>query len=269
MIWVDGELCDYLPVTDRGLQYGDGVWETLRIAQGQAVFLQQHLERLQHGLNMLDIPLDVSLLEKQLKQCLVGVDTGVLKIIVTRGSGGRGYMPPKDSRSRIIISLHPLPDYPEHYYDSGIEVGLCETRLSHNPQLAGFKHLNRLEQVLARKELIGIGCPEGVVRDYAGNVIEGTMTNLFILKEEKIFTPDLTFCGIKGIMREFVMQHCYARGIQVEVLSTIRMEQLLTADALFLCNSVIGIWPVKHFQNKTYSISTLSKDLQAEFEACL
>jgi 4-amino-4-deoxychorismate lyase len=269
MIWVDGERCDQLPISDRGLQYGDGVWETIKVARGKPVFLQQHLERLQHGLTVLGIVLDMTVLKVQLAQCLVDADACILKVIVTRGSGGRGYLPPKNSQPRIIMSLHPLPQYPSHYYDKGIAMGLCETRLAHNPQLAGFKHLNRLEQVLARQELDEIDVPEGVVRDYAGNVIEGTMTNLFIVSGDKIFTPDLTFCGIKGIMREFVMQQCNARGIPVEVLSTIRMEQLLTADALFLCNSVIGIWPVKHFQNKTYSISILSKDLQAEFEACL
>lgn len=269
MIWVDGKLCDHLPVTDRGLQYGDGVWETVRITHGEPVFWQQHLDRLQYGLNILDISLDIGLLEEQKFQCLRGVDTGILKIIVTRGSGGRGYLPPKDSQPRIITSLHALPDYPASNYDIGIDVMLCETRLSHNPLLAGFKHLNRLEQVLARKELTDAHYSEGLVKDYAGNIIEGTMTNLFIVQEAKIFTPDLTFCGIKGIMRDFVMQQCNTWGISVEVLPALRMEQLLAADALFLCNSVIGIWPVKQFQNKTYSISTLSKNLQAEFEACL
>jgi 4-amino-4-deoxychorismate lyase len=268
MIWVDGELCEQLPISDRGLQYGDGVWETIRIAQGQPIFWQPHLERLLYGLRVLGISLNTEQLETQVSQCLVGVDTGILKIIVTRGSGGRGYLPPPNSQPRIILSVHPVPAYPESYYESGIEITLCETRLSHNPQLAGFKHLNRLEQVLARKEL-GSKYPEGLVRDYADHVIEGTMTNLFIVKDEKIFTPDLTFCGIKGVMREFIMQRCNTWGIDVEVLSTIKMEQLLMADALFLCNSVIGVWSVKHFQNKNYSISALSKNLQAEFEACL
>ncbi|HHC74274.1 MAG TPA: aminodeoxychorismate lyase, partial [Thiothrix sp.] len=185
LIWINGVQSEQIAVMDRGLQYGDGVWETVQIKHHQAQFWSAHLVRLQQGLQRLAIPFgetDLLLLERTVQRCLAIKATGVLKIIVTRGIGGRGYQPSLLAAPQHIVSWHPLPDYPASYQRQGVDVMLCETRLGHQPQLAGFKHLNRLEQVLARREVVA-PFAEGIVRDYNDRIIEGSMSNLFIVTD--------------------------------------------------------------------------------------
>lgn len=254
MIWVNGVKTDQIVVSDRGLQYGDGVWETIVIKDGIPQFWHEHLQRLQTGLDVLSIDFNVEYLDQDLSLVSNAYEphqSHVLKIIVTRGSGGRGYAPPKQVTPNRMISLHPLPNYPEHFYQDGVDVMLCKTRLGHNPQLAGFKHLNRLEQVLARQEL-DTDHFEGLVRDYSDSIIEGTMSNVFIVKRGNILTPDLSQCGIKGVMRNAVIKALQAQQSKVEERTMLSVEQVEQADAVFLTNSVIGILPVRSFNGKQY-----------------
>jgi len=270
MIWINGRQTDQIAVTDRGLQYGDGVWETIQIKQGQAMFWQAHLARLQHGLRVLGIPFsadDLQLLDNTMNHCLAIKPRGVLKIIVTRGSGGRGYAPPTEPSQQQIVSWHPLPDYPLAYNQTGVAVTLCNTRLAHQPQLAGFKHLNRLEQVLARREVVP-PFAEGIVCDYADHVIEGTMSNVFVVTDDSVFTPDLALCGIKGIIRDAVIDALTQQKIQIEVSSSMTLAQLYRADAIFLTNSVIGIWSVASLNDKKYKIPSFIQALRERLDLC-
>jgi len=204
MILVDGEQTDSLPVSDRGLHYGDGVWETIAVVAQVPQFIDEHFARLSKGCQALaiDVP-DFRLLEAEIKSLCDSVDElAVLKIIITRGSGGRGYRPDAASCPRRILSLHPWGKHVFHYREQGIQLARCNTRLSINPQLAGFKHLNRLEQVLASTELSNTA-QEGLMLDYNDHVIEGTMSNLFIISPDNaIKTPLLNQCGVSGIMRQ-------------------------------------------------------------------
>lgn len=254
MIWVNGICTDHIPVSDRGFQYGDGVWETIAIRDGHIEFWNAHLHRLTYGLKQLAIDFDTGILNEDWQQIQSSIDLTnnyVLKMIVTRGSGGRGYAPPNNNDANRVLSLHPMPNYPEGIYQSGVDVMLCSTRLSHNPQLAGFKHLNRLEQVLARQEVVDPYF-EGIVRDQDGYAIEGTMSNVFILNQQQLLTPDLSGCGIKGIWRDAILNMSQTTQWTIKKTTKLSILQLEQADAMFLTNSIIGMLPVRSFNGKSY-----------------
>ncbi|MDD5392805.1 MAG: aminodeoxychorismate lyase [Thiothrix sp.] len=262
MIWVNGIITDHLPVTDRGLLYGDGVWETLCINDCLPILLDWHLKRLQQGLQALSItPPDMTQFIMEIHAACTLKENGILKLIITRGRGVRGYNPQSAGECTRIIQLSDAATYPPGYATQGICLTLCETALAHQPRLAGFKHLNRLEQVLARAEF-GADFQEGLVRDYAGNVIEGTMSNLFVVQADgSVCTPDLSQCGIAGVMRRFIIQTLAELGIECHI-RPLKLEAIRTATALFMTNSLIGLWPVREFQGKTYNIPPLVQVLQ-------
>ena len=197
MFLINGHISERLSAQDRGLQYGDGVFETIAVRQKELLCWEPHYRRLKTGCDFLGIDCpSSSLLINEAAQLEYNSELAVLKIIITRGQGGRGYRPPvpKTPATRIL-GLYPWPDYPEENYIQGVKTKICQTRLGHNPQLAGIKHLNRLEQVLARSEWDQPEIAEGLMLDIDDNVIEGTMSNLFIIKDQKLMTPDLSQCG--------------------------------------------------------------------------
>jgi 4-amino-4-deoxychorismate lyase len=176
----------------------------------------------------------------------------VLKIIITRGSGGRGYDPASVVTPTRLLLLHPWPEYPREYCESGVEVRLCETRLAGNPRLAGIKHLNRLEQVLARGEWRDPSIAEGLMLDAHDHVIEGTMSNLFLLRNGQLLTPDVSQSGVAGIIRGRILEAASDLGLKA-LVGEVECEDLYRADEVFLCNSVIGIWPVRALNNRRWN----------------
>jgi 4-amino-4-deoxychorismate lyase len=236
---VNGEQHDTIAIMDRGFQYGDGLFETIEVRANQPIFLEQHLKRLNADSKRLYLPqIDVDLLHSEIHQLCQNVGNAVLKIIITRGSGGRGYRQPDVIQPTRILSLYPFPDYPKSHYSDGIVARICKTRLGLNPDLAGIKHLNRLEQVMARAEWNDAAIHEGIMLDFNGCVIEGTMTNLFYVKNGELFTASLNLCGIAGILRGWVFE-------QMPVIERdFFIDDLRDADEIFVCNSVIGIWGV-------------------------
>lgn len=262
MIQVNGIVTDCLPVTDRGLLYGDGVWETLAVRDGQPQLLDWHLQRLAQGLAALAIqPPDMAVFQHEILAACAGWNRAVLKLIVTRGTGARGYDPRSARASTRIVQLVPRQSCPAEYATDGIRVTLCETRLAQQPRLAGFKHLNRLEQVLARGEF-GSEYQEGLVMDYAGHIVEGTLSNLFVIDQGgTVSTPDLSQCGIAGVMRRFVMQVLADSGVQCHIRH-LDLQDMAAARAAFMTNSLIGVWPVSQFLVTRYAITPLIRTLQ-------
>jgi 4-amino-4-deoxychorismate lyase len=254
---VNGEFADTISVADRGFQYGDGLFETIEIRQNTPIFLEKHIQRLNADSQRLYLPqLDLDLLRFEISQLCQNAGNAVLKIIVTRGSGGRGYRQPDDIQPTRILSLHPFPDYPQSYYTDGIVTRFCKTRLGLNPTLAGMKHLNRLEQVLARAEWNDAAIHEGIMRDFDDHVIEGTMTNLFYAKNGELFTASLKNCGIAGIIRGWIFQ-------QMPVMEhDFFMEDLIEADEIFICNSIMGICGIQKIENLFFKIGEITKKLQ-------
>ena len=262
MMLLNGKHSQAVGWFDRGIFYGDGVWETLAVRQGQAQLLAWHLERLDDGLAKLRFDFQQqAVLAREIEHICQGVEAGVLKIIIMRGQGQRGYAIPTSSQATRLLQISALPVYPPQYAAQGIHLQLCATRLAYQPLLAGFKHLNRLEQVLARSEL-NQDSQEGLVLDYNQMVIEGTMSNLFVLQANGNWaTPDLSGCGIAGVMRRYILQ-CLAEQALVCESKPLYLSDIQQAQALFFCNSLIGIWPVRRFQTYLYNIPPIVKQLQ-------
>ncbi len=249
---VNGVLSDSISAADRGLLYGDGIFRTLRVAGRQPLHWQRHYRKLQQDCAALALPCpDASLLLEELQRLIVGTD-GVAKIIITRGTGARGYAPPDNSLPTRILSLAPFSSYPDELYIRGVKLRICDLRLSHQPRLAGIKHLNRLENVLAAAEWEDPGIAEGLLLDRDGNVIEGTRSNLFMVRGGALLAPDLSRCGVAGVQRERVLEWAAAHGVPCRI-ARFGQPELLAADELFLVNSVIGLWPVRELQGCAWS----------------
>lgn len=238
---IDGVTTDVLPASDRGLAYGDGLFETFRLHNGKLLFLDEHLERLRSGCKTLQMQADYRQIQHWLQVAVASAPAdAVVKLILTRGSGGRGYALPKSASPRCLISVHPLPpdSVPPAY--AGIQATVCQQRLAWQPALAGIKHLNRLEQVLASTELVDTSYHEGLMLDYAEHLIEGTRSNIFISLQGKLLTPDLEGCGINGVMRKKLLE---LFGSEVSI-ANIKVEDIAKAEEIFAVNSVVGVWPI-------------------------
>jgi 4-amino-4-deoxychorismate lyase len=261
-VLINGEQIDCLPTSDRGLLYGDGVFETLAIIDGNVRHWSRHMKRLQSGCERLGIePVDIDLLESECKSLIEQADRAVLKIIVTRGSGGRGYRVDGESIPTRIVQVHDWPDFSPDYAAGGVAVRVCKTRMGHNPALAGIKHLNRLEQILARQEWNDPHIMEGLLLDSNDHIIEGTMSNIFMVKASVLKTPDLQFCGVAGITRAIILELASQQSIKMQI-DQIELDELLQADELFLCNSLIGLWPVISLESNTFRKGRLTSRLQ-------
>lgn len=246
MILINGHPENRINIADRGLQYGDGLFETIAYRDGQLEFLSDHLSRLIEGCKRLNI----SFKNAQQQLLIVEIETvaqslkadGVIKVMLTRGQGGRGYRYQDDMQSTRIVSSHPLPNYPSEN-QSGVSVRICQQCLAVNPSLAGIKHLNRLEQILARNEWQDDTIAEGLMFDYQERLIEGTMSNVFLVKNNQLFTPEISNSGIAGIMRKQIIKLTNTLDITLHI-TTLDLDALKSADEIFICNSLMGIWPV-------------------------
>lgn len=265
---INGEEKITINASDRGLQYGDGLFESMAVQNGKINLWQDHWQRLKSGCERLSISLpDKKTAEKEIKLlCEKNNETKfVIKLIVTRGEGQRGYRFSKEQDVTRILSTHKWPDYPEQNTTEGVAVRYCDTIISENPGLAGIKHLNRLEQILARNEWNGNEeYQEGLMLNLHGNVIDGTMSNIFLIKDNQIITPDLSLSGVAGVMRKNIIKLAEKINITIRV-ENVSKSKLENADELFLTNSLFGIWPVKSLENKIFSKAReVTKTLQQE-----
>ncbi len=264
MMLINGKPQTQIAVADRGFQYGDGLFETIEILNNQLVFFEQHLQRLNRGCQRLLLPIiNKSLITQEAKQLADHCSQGILKIIITRGSGGRGYRQPQIISPTRVLSRHPFPEYPDSFQQQGVKLRFCQQRLALNPTLAGLKHLNRLEQVLARAEWSDDTVQEGLMLDINDKVIEGTMSNVFFVMKGKLYTPSLKQSGIAGIIRDFVLHTATKLGVETQE-SHFTKEDLFAADEIFVTNSVIGIWSVQFLEQQSFSKGALTQQLQRE-----
>lgn len=265
MFLLNGESKHCIEFSDRGFQYGDGLFETIEIFNGRPLFFKQHLQRLFNGCQKLLIPPpDAEIITKEAFQFSHDSTHAVLKLIVTRGSGGRGYRQPDHISPTRLFSLHSFPNHPESYNSQGINVRFCSNTLGINPILAGIKHMNRLEQIIARAEWNTSEFQEGLMMDVHGNVIEGTMSNLFLVKDNILYTPLIDQCGVEGILRNILIITAKKNKIKV-IEKVISKKELVNADELFMTNSIIGIWPIKQLEKQRFTIGVVTKKLQRLF----
>lgn len=237
-------LPETVPADDRGLAYGDGCFETLRVSGYRAPLAALHFSRMAQGARRLDIGFDASLwwrtLEKLIREAPAA--NGVVKLILTRGCGGRGYLPPSSPRPRLLGQWHPLPAKPDA---RGLVLTLASRRLADQPALAGIKHLNRLEQVLARHEAARQGGHESLMLDSAGRPLELSAMNLFAVHDGILCTPSLERAGVAGVMRTLLLSEVAPRlGLPVRERA-LTLDMLRRSREVFASNSVAGVVPVR------------------------
>ncbi|PVZ87964.1 aminodeoxychorismate lyase [Serratia sp. S1B] len=253
MYWVNGQQHDALALSDRGLQFGDGCFTTARVVNGEIDLLPWHLERMQQAAQRLLLPtVDWCALEHEMQHAAKSITLGVIKAILTRGSGGRGYSPQGCGHPTRIVARS---TYPAHYLpwrDRGITLELSPVRLARNPQLAGLKHLNRLEQVLIRAHLDQGDAQEALVLDTRGILVECCAANLFWRKGMCVFTPSLDQAGVAGVMRRRVIELLAESEYTLHEASE-PLETLASADEVLVCNALMPLLPVNAAQAWRYS----------------
>lgn len=242
MILIDGSPNERVSALDRGFAYGDGVFRTMRARGGRALHWERHYAKLRADCAVLGLacPSEYVLRAEVAQVAEDGCDH-VVKIVVTRGTGGRGYAPPSGSAPLRVVASFPMPAYPSDRDARGVVLRWCRTRVSVQPALAGVKHLNRLDSVLARAEWSDDGIAEGLMLDGEGHVVEGTMSNVFILEGSQLSTPLLDVAGVAGVQRDRLMAQAGALGLSC-IEERITPERLLAADQVCVVNSVIGLW---------------------------
>lgn len=244
--WIDGASASVLPVDDRGLQYGDGLFETLLIRGGKARFLELHLARLALGCTRLAIPFGAQreLRGEIAEACAQAPALAILKIIVTRGSAlRRGYVPDGRETPRRIVTLSDAPPLPESIRD-GVSMMVSSARLGDNPLLAGIKHLSRIENVMAAEQARAAGAFDALMTGADGRLVSGAMTNLFVLRAGVLQTPPVDRAGVAGIMRGIVLRECASLDIAIAE-HHLTPADLHSADEAFITNARIGVVPVR------------------------
>ena len=249
---------------DRGLAYGDGLFETMAAREGVIRWFDLHMDRLEEGCRRLEIPAPPrSLVANEIAAHCPAHGRAVVKLIVTRGSGARGYKPSEPAKPTRVLSIAPWPDYPQSHYRTGIAARVCQLRLGENAALAGIKHLCRLEQVLAHLELRGHAVQQGLLLDTGDNVVGGTSSNLFVVRNGELATPALSRCGIKGVMRRAVLEAARSLGIRAEERD-LKLHEVLAGEELFVTNALFGIWPVTSLDDKTIAPGPLTRRLMTQ-----
>ncbi|WP_051373240.1 aminodeoxychorismate lyase [Spiribacter curvatus] len=260
---VNGAPAHSIDAADRGLSYGDGVFETIAVVEHQPRLWDGHLQRLTVGCERLGFEAparhewldDLSLLALP--------RFGVLRISVTRGMGGRGYAPPPSPRPTRIVRCLDAPTHPTEWWSPGVAVRFCRMRLAIQPALAGIKHLNRLEQVMARQEWQTPDIAEGLMETTDGRVIEATASNLIVDQGDRLSVPATHDGGVDGVMQTWLLDRAAALGATVE-RAAMRRDDLLTARGVMLTNSLIGLWPVRTIAERSMPHSPWADQLQSE-----
>jgi len=262
---VNGTSTKLISIRDRGLLYGDGVFRTLLSRDGQALYWSLHYQKLQQDCQALGISCpDVNMLSSELNGLLASYPNSVFKLIVTRGEGQRGYAPPTVSSPTHLWDVSLQPIYLSEWLSSGIKVRICDLRLSNQPRLAGVKHLNRLENVLAAAEWNDSAIAEGLLLDSDSNVIGGTRSNIFIYSNGVLITPDLSRSGVSGVQRGRVIAWAKQQDIALQVRD-IQLDELLQADELFITNSVIGLWSIRELVDQRWAHFLLADRIRQEW----
>lgn len=268
MILVNGVETEFVPAQDRGFQFGDGLFETIAVIAGQPRLWLRHVARLTNGCERLSLPVpEASLLLTEIRRVAADRARTVVKIIVTRGTGSGGYAPAANTNpdpNRIVIARD-WPADPAEWDHDGVPAMFCDTHLARNPRLAGIKHLNRLEQVLAQHEVsaktgTGTGA-EGIVCDTSGYVIETCRANLFAVFGDLLATPDLNQAGVAGVMRAEVMARATDAGIAVRE-SCFTPRELLAADEIFVTNALINVRPIRAVGDRVMRAGPVTRRVQ-------
>jgi len=263
---INGRSDVLLSPINRGLAYGDGVFRTLRVQQGKPDNWALHYKKLVEDCNVLQIVCpSAELLLADIERLFLPEEGAIAKIIISRGEGDRGYAVPVLAQPTRIVIKAPLPHYPEVNFSEGIRLHLCNLRLSYQPQLAGIKHLNRLENVMARMEWTDNAIIDGLLLDANARAIECTMSNIFARFGKNLLTPDLSRCGVAGVTRGRILEVAPQLGLNVKV-ADLPLDKLIQADEIIICNSLYGAWQVIVLNHQKWQSQGLAKQLRQELQ---
>jgi 4-amino-4-deoxychorismate lyase len=269
LVLIDGQRADGagaggISALDRGLHFGDGVFETIACRGGRARFLSLHLERLATSCERLKIALgDVSVIRQEIQDAASGTDSSLIKLIVTRGVAvARGYGWSGGENATRVLLRHAWPQEDRTAWRDGIVARVATLRLGENAALAGMKHLNRLEQVLARSEVSGAEVAELLLFSSSGRLVSGAMSNVFVVRDGKVVTPRIEVCGVAGVMRRVVLREAQKVGVIAEE-GTVSERDLDDSNEIFVTNARIGIWPVRMLGSRVLAVGRVTQKLQA------
>lgn len=244
---VSGQPQTQLNIADRALQYGDGCFTTVAVRRGRAELWPEHLTRLKLSCERLHIVFSAwNELHADVKALIRDQTESVLKIIISRGEGGRGYSVAGVGQPSYVLSLHAMPQHYQQWQIQGIDLGLSPIKLARQPLLAGIKHLNRLEQVLVKYELEKSSYLDAVVCDTDNMMVETSAANLFWRQGGLWYTPELINSGVEGLMRNLVMDIFRQKSVPIQAVSA-KVSSLQQAEEVFICNSLMGVVPIKSF----------------------
>ena len=236
---------------DRSFNYGDGIFTTIQVRAGEIQLWPLHLQRLQRSARQLMFgDIDWDLVTAQAYSAIT-MSEQVIKILISRGEGGRGYGCSGVTSPRVYVSSSAMPDYIEA--QKGIFLGLATLQLAVQPVLAGLKHNNRLEQVLIKQQLKDSTYDDLLVLDQLGFVTEASAANVLFCREGNWYTPELTRAGVAGVMRQNIMQQ-----LQVQEVNW-QLDELNTVEAIAVCNALMGIVPVRRFCNRDLSLTPVQQ----------
>jgi len=261
-ILVNGTASEVVPALDRGLAYGDGLFESIRFVGDRAPLWSRHMQRLHESCRWMRMPEpDPEQLWIEALQVSRGMSCAVVRITLTRGLGERGYVPPANPKpTRVLAAFTPPAVMPETY-ELGVRVRVCDLRLADQPLLAGMKHLNRLEQVLARAEWTDPAIAEAVLCDSHEWVISATMANLFVVVDGVLLTPAVDRCGVAGVARAEILD--FEPQVQI---GNVSLAALRDASEIFLSSSVRGIVPVRALGDQVYAPGPVARRLQQHWQ---
>lgn len=267
MLLLDGNQAAGLSPADRGLTLGDGFFSTMRVRNGQICLLPYHLARIRSSLARLQFPaLEWDVMVSAMQSRAASLHEGVLKIILTRGEGGRGYSPVACTRPTVILSAHAYPAHYDTWQAQGIALGEIDQRLGRQPLLAGLKTLGRLEQVLFKAELESRGLAEALVCDTQGDLVEAVTANLFWRQGQRVFTPDLSQAGVAGVMRAWCLDRLQQWQWDIQAVRQ-TADALALADEIWLTNALMGLVPVHQWRDRPYPApGDLCRRLQKSYD---
>jgi 4-amino-4-deoxychorismate lyase len=267
-VTVNGLESGEVSALERGLHYGDGLFETIACVAGRPRYLSLHLARLERGCARLGIKLrHTEALRSEIEALAAPLPRAIVKVLVTRGPAlERGYRTTGAEEATRITLRYRWPEQPRAATEGGVRVRIAAVRLAESPLLAGLKHLNRLEQVLARQEWSDPGIAEALMFSVSGNLISAVMSNVFLVQAGRLRTPKLDRCGVAGVMREVVMRE--ARRLDVALEETVlTANDLKEATEVFLTSSLTGIRPVSGLEQRAWTPGPVTRALQARIAA--
>ncbi|MCG9696997.1 aminodeoxychorismate lyase [Shewanella sp. Isolate11] len=273
-VWVNGIAQDSVSAFDRGLAYGDGLFATMRCSKQGVLFLDVHLARLAQSAQRLGIEWQPSsellgLIQQVAERYVAdGGHDGCIKLLLSRGVGGRGYLPPNDALITEVLSVHDIPAHYRDWQAQGITLQSNPVQLSRQPRLAGMKHLNRLEQVLLRSEPLNQDFDDWLVLDCQGNLVESSMANIFFIKGKTVVTPAQSHSGVAGVMREQLFYYLIESGFNLECRD-IAYAELTQFEQALISNSLFGVVAIKRIDQIQYAMSDISRKIQTDLSLSL